>query len=506
MQISAHLEGMTSHLESEYRMLHKDGTYHWFLSRGIADKDTNGNVYCMAGSQSDITNRKLAEAELFHNAFHDALTGLSNRALFMDRLKHTLEFAKRRSDYMFAVLFLDLDRFKVINDSLGHQSGDELLIALVKRLMNCVRSGDTIARLGGDEFTILLEDIKTINEAKEVADQIQVQLQLPFKLSNQEVFTSVSIGIASSQQGYKEPEEIIRDADIAMYHAKALGKARYAVFDSTMHERAVNILRLENDLRRAISASEFQVFYQPIVELSSGKMTGFEALIRWEHPERGWISPVEFIPVAEETGVIVPIGYWVLREACRQVTLWHQNFQNSPPLTVSVNLSGRQFKEPDLLEKIKKILCETALEPSSLKLEITESVIVENGKAASVILMQLRNLGVQIYIDDFGTGYSSLSYLHQLPFDALKIDRSFISRMCIDSESSEIVKTIINLAHNLGVYVVAEGVETAEQQLRLTEMDESNGHGQGYYFSPPLDSIGVEALLATTLCSISVLP
>ena len=496
VQLTALAEGISSHFESEYRMLHKDGTYRWMQSFAIAVKDLAGKPYRMVGAQTDINCRKLAEAQLLHDAFHDTLTGLSNRALFMNRLEHSLEIAKRRQDYLFAVIFLDLDRFKTINDSLGHQSGDNLLIAFVERILPCIPSGDTLARLGGDEFAILMEDIEGIEDAKKIADQIQKQLTLPFNISNQEVFTSASIGIAQSSCHYNKPEELLRDADIAMYRAKALGKARYQIFDPAMYMRAVTLLQLENDLRRAIEREEFVINYQPIVALDSGKITGFEALVRWQHPTRGIVSPAEFISVAEDTGLIVSLGYWVLRGACRQLYIWQQRFPASPALTMSVNISGKQFREADLLEQVNKILLETGIAPSTLKLEITESTIVENAEEAAKMLMQLRKIGVQIYIDDFGTGYSSLSYLHRIPCDALKIDRSFISQMCELGQSSEIVQTIINLAHNLGIYVIAEGVETQEQREQLKQMNALSGHGQGYYFSKPLDSETLEALMA----------
>ncbi len=495
LALAANLEGISSRFESEYRIIHKNRTSRWMQSVGITVKDAEGKIYRMVGAQTDITSRKLAEAQLLYDAFHDALTGLSNRALFMNRLEHAVQLSKRRQEYLFAVLFLDLDRFKVINDSLGHQSGDNLLIAFVERLVPCVHSGDTVARLGGDEFAILLEDIKSVDDAKEVANQIQRQLALPFNVNNQEVYTSVSIGIALSTCDYQKPEELIRNADIAMYRAKALGKARYQVFSPAMHIWAVTLLQLENDMRRAIERQEFVINYQPIVGLSSGRITGFEALIRWQHPERGLISPADFVPVAEETGLIVSIGYWILRQACRQLYTWQQRFPTSPPLTMSVNISTKQFREAKFVEKIQAILLDTGIEPSTLKLEITESVLMENSEATMAMLWQLKNLGINIYIDDFGTGYSSLSYLHKFPFDALKIDRSFISRMCIENESEEIVQTIINLARNLGAYIVAEGVETAEQQERLKQMDTAGGQGQGYYFSKPIASTAVEALL-----------
>ncbi|HEY9876068.1 MAG TPA: EAL domain-containing protein [Candidatus Obscuribacterales bacterium] len=496
VEIVTHIEGITAHFESEYRMLHKDGTYRWMRSQGIAVKDNKGKAYRMVGSQTDINSRKLAETQLLYDAFHDALTGLSNRALFMNRLEHVVEIAKRRQDYLFAVLFLDLDRFKFVNDSLGHHNGDLLLVAFVERLLNQVRSGDTVARLGGDEFAILVEDIKSINDAKDVAERIQKQLASPFNLNSHEVFTSVSIGIAFSTTSYNTPDELLRNADIAMYRAKALGKARYQIFDPSMYTWALALLQLENDLRRAIERQEFMINYQPIVEVATGTINGFEALIRWQHPERGLVSPGEFIPVAEDTGLIVSIGYWVMREACRQLAIWQQRFKSNPPLTMSVNLSGKQFREVDLLEQIQIILLETAIEPSTLKLEITESAIVENPEATVATLMQLRNLGVQIYIDDFGTGYSSLSYLHRFPFDALKIDRSFISRMCTEREGEEIVQTIINLARNLNVYIVAEGVETQEQWELLKQINSNAGLAQGYLFSKPLASAAVEALMA----------
>ena len=497
MELTHHFQRLTPHFESEYRLLHQDGTYRWMLSRGLAVQDNKGKPYRIAGSQTDITERKLAEARLTHNAFHDALTGLSNRVLFMKRLGQALKLAQRRQNYLFAVLFLDLDRFKVINDSLGHMSGDQLLIAFVQRLVPHLRLGDAIARLGGDEFAILVEDIDEISNATNIANRIQTELALPFNLGGQQVFTSVSIGIALSSTAYERPEELLRDADLAMYRAKALGKARYVVFDPVMHTRAVTLLQLENDLRRAVERQEFQLYYQPIVTLSTGKITGFEALIRWQHPERGLVLPAEFIPVAEETGLIVPIGYWVLSEACRQVCLWQEACSlTHPPLTISVNLSVRQFGQADLIQQIDQILQETGMDARSLRLEITESVIMEDVEAAATMLLQLRNLGVQLYVDDFGMGYSSLSYLHRFPIDALKIDRSFISGMGVEQESAEIVQTIITLAQNLGIYVVAEGVETAMQLSQLRAINCKDGQGQGYYFSKPLEREAIEALLA----------
>lgn len=501
-QISLHLEGLTPHFENEHRILHKDGTYRWMLIRGMAVRDTNGKASRMAGSQTDITERKQVEKQLLHDAFHDVLTGLPNRALFRDRLGQAIERSKRTSDYFFAVLFLDIDRFKVINDSLGHMIGDQLLVAIAQRLKACLRGGDTVARLGGDEFTILLDDVKNINNATDIAERIHLELMHPFSLNEQEVFTTASIGIAiggGSQSapaiGYDCPENLLRDADTAMYRAKSMGRARHEVFDTTMHTRAVALLQLENDLRRAIERDEFQLHYQPIVSLTTGRLDGFEALVRWQHPERGLISPAEFIPIAEETGLIVPIGLWVLYNACYQMYDWQQ-FYPELLLTISVNLSSKQFLQPDLVKQIDQILRETRLDARSLKLEITESAVMENAESAIKMLFQLKALGVHLHIDDFGTGYSSLSYLHRFPIDQLKIDRSFISRIGAKDDSLEIVRAIVTLAHTLELNVTAEGVETAEQLSQLREMECE--YGQGYFFAKPLTQESAKELIVTT--------
>jgi diguanylate cyclase (GGDEF)-like protein len=432
------------------------------------------------------TSRELEESrEHFrHAAFHDALTGLPNRTLFADFVKLAIERAKRQDAYAFAVLFLDLDRFKYINDSLGHTYGDQLLIEIARRLEKCLRSLDTVARFGGDEFAILLDGIKDSSDAIKVAEKIEEELLLPFKLGRHEAFTSASIGIALSTTGYEHPDDILRDADTAMYRAKDAGKACYELFDTEMHSRAVLRLNLENDLRRAIERQEFRAYYQPIMHLETGKVAGFEALARWEHPERGLVSPTEFIPVAEETGLIVPIGLWMLEEACRQMHEWHCQSPANRLLTISVNLSGKQLMQPDLIREIEQILRRTGIEPRCLKLEITESVVMENAEVVTVMLNQLRALNIRLSIDDFGTGYSSLSYLHRFPVDTLKIDRSFISRMGPDNENNEIVRTIAKLAQNLGMEIVAEGIETEEQLRQLSLL--ACEYGQGYLFSHPL--------------------
>jgi diguanylate cyclase (GGDEF)-like protein len=458
-------------------------------------------------AQAEQAERERAEAEharaeaereraeqFRYAAFHDALTNLPNRALLTENLKAVIERAKQEADYQFAVLFLDLDRFKNINDSLGHTIGDQLLVTIARRLEHSVRETDTVARLGGDEFAILLNGIKHSDDAIQMTERIQKEISMPFSLSGHEVFTTPSTGIALSVTGYDDPDDILRDADTAMYHAKERGKACYEMFDQSMHARAVNLLRLETDLRRALEREEFFVHYQPIVSLETGTLSGFEALVRWQHPERGFISPAEFVSVAEDTRLIIPLGLWVLRESCRQMCQWQWQSPANSSLILSVNLSGKQLTQPDLVEQIEVILKETHLNPRCLKLEITESVVMENAESAIAMLQGLKALGLQLSIDDFGTGYSSLSYLHRFPVDTLKIDRSFVSQMSMSDENAEIVRTIKTLASNLGMDVVAEGVETLEQLKQLAALQCE--YGQGYLFSKPVDAEAVTALLA----------
>lgn len=445
-------------------------------------------------AEQDRISKALEEnKEVFrHAAFHDALTGLPNRPLLIDHLKLAIERSKIHHDHLFAVLFIDLDRFKNINDSLGHNTGDQLLVAIAARIGACLRPTDTIARLGGDEFAILLDGLEDWSIATTVADRVRNELLKPFSLNGHEVYTTASIGIRLSMDGREDAETMLRDADTAMYRAKDNGKARHEMFHSTMHTRAVALLKLETDLRRAIEREEFCVHFQPIVSLETQALVGFEALARWNHPERGLVPPDEFIPIAEENGLIAEIGALVLRQACTQMREW-QSAIGRETLTISVNLSGKQLTQTDLIQQIQNTLTETGLNPSCLRLEITESVVMENAELATNTLLQLRKLGVHLSIDDFGTGYSSLSYLHRFPVNTLKIDRSFIGRMAKGDENSEIVRTICTLANNLGMEVVAEGVETREQLELLRSL--KCEYGQGYLFSRPVDAEKATALL-----------
>jgi diguanylate cyclase (GGDEF)-like protein/PAS domain S-box-containing protein len=495
-EIAAHQRGQTAHFESEHRMLHKDGTFRWMLSRGLAIHDESGKASRMAGSQTDITEGKVS----------DPLTGLPNRLLFIDRLSRLIKQSKRHRQRCFAVLFMDLDGFKMINDSLGHLVGDQLLVAVAGRLERCLRATDTlarlgesftVARLGGDEFTVLLEDLKDPNDASVAAERLMKELTAPFVLGGKEVFTSVSIGIALSNTSYEQPEEILRDADTAMYRAKSLGKARYEVFDADMRASVMARLQLETDLRRALERGEFCNFYQPIVDLASGEIAGFEALLRWHHPTRGFLGPDDFIAVAEETGLIRELGWWNLREACRQVSEWRASSAAHRRLSVSVNLSAKQFLQPRLVEDIKNLLAELRLPGDALRLEITESTVMGDPSGAVEMLQQIKSQGIRLAIDDFGTGYSSLSYLHRFPLDTLKIDRSFISNIADQAGGMEIARSILPMASNLRLDVVAEGVETLEQVSLLKRLNCK--YAQGYYFSKPLSAEGTTALLSGDL-------
>jgi diguanylate cyclase (GGDEF)-like protein/PAS domain S-box-containing protein len=493
LALAAHRAGETNQFECEYRMLHRDNSYRWVLTRGMAVRDTSGRETRMAGSQTDITRGKGA----------DPLTGLPNRVMFMDALKATVEAARQKPDACYAVLFLDLDRFKVINDSLGHLAGDELLIAIARRLESRLRSADlvahitercTISRFGGDEFVVLLQGLHEPANAALVADRILAALSEPLSLGGHDVSISTSIGIAVGTGGADSADDLLRDADTAMYQAKTNGKSRWCLFDQSLREQAVERLELERELRNGIKLGEFIVHYQPIVELHSQAIKGFEALLRWKHPTRGLVSPVDFVPVAEEIGFILELGAWVLRQACHQVRAWQLKFPAHADLFVSVNVSTKQFASSRFVDCVQESLAESGLDPRCLKLEITESAIMMDPKAAAEMLNNLRALGVSISLDDFGTGYSSLSYLQSFPIDTLKIDRSFINRLGSSSESDEIVRTIVNLAHTLGMDVTAEGIEETSQGNQLVNL--ACESGQGFLYSRPISEINVEQLLA----------
>lgn len=488
--IQAHLAGRTPHLEHEHRVLHKDGDYRWVVCRGLAVRDAGGQPVRMAGSQTDVTDRKAAEARLRDQAVRDALTGLPNRALFRELLAQAVEHAERTPSYQFAVLFLDLDRFKVVNDSLGHLIGDQFLIAIARRLERCVRPGDTVARFGGDEFAVLLDGVNQLDDTTAVADRIRQALATPFDVRGNEIFTTVSIGISDSTAGYRNPDEVLRNADVAMYRAKSAGRAGFQVFDAGMHAAAVALHELETGLRRAVEREEFVLHYQPIVALDSGEISGYEALVRWMHPQQGLRYPAEFMSVAEETGLILPIGFWVLREACRQMQAWRTRFPKAAGLSVSVNLAAKQLLQPDFAERVSMVLEETRLAPEGLILEITERVLMEDTELAGRVLAQLRARGVRIHLDDFGAGYSSLRHLYTLPIDVLKIDRTFVGGVGVSKQNTDIIAAIRALAAALGLGLIAEGVETKEEYAALRTLD--CPLGQGFYLSEPVDGPTLE--------------
>ncbi|HEY4002499.1 MAG TPA: EAL domain-containing protein [Candidatus Xenobia bacterium] len=489
--ISNHLRGTTGHMEHEHRMQHRDGSWRWMVSRGLAVRDGTGVPFRMAGSHSDHTARRDAEQQLAHRSLHDGLTGLPNRALFMDRLGQALERQRRRPEYSFAVIFLDVDNFKIINNSLGHSIGDELLAAFAHRLQLALRPTDTVARLGGDEFAILVDDTQEPSDVSVVADRIQKSLNLPFRIADEDVFCTASLGIALSSRGYSKAEDFLRDADIAMYRAKAHGRGHHELFNAGMHDSVLAMLRLESDLWKALEHEEFILHYQPVVSLESGYIIGAEALLRWNHPQRGMVSPAEFIPLAEETGLIVSIGEWVLQEACTQNKRWHE--QGYGELHVMVNVSARQFHQPTLHDTVARALSGSGLAATWLTLEITESTAMKSLEASLQMLRALRALGVSLSIDDFGTGYSSLGCLKMFPITSLKLDQSFVRGTTADTEDAAITRAIISMAHSLKMEVVAEGVETRD------ELDFLRGEGcdavQGFLYSRPLSSVQLTQLL-----------
>lgn len=480
-RINTHIEKRTGHFEAEYQILHKNGSYRWMSCRGLAVWDEDGHPLRMVGSQTEITDRKQAEFQLLHDAFHDPVTELPNRALLMDRLRLAMARATRDAQNTFAVLFLDLDRFKVVNESLGHNYGDSLLRTVADRIKVYLRAEDTLARIGGDEFVILLENINSAVFATKFAGRVQKAMALPVIMKGEKIYPSLSIGIVIHNAGYQNPEDMLRDAEAAMYTAKNSGKAKYEIFVKEMHQQAIQTLQIESELRRAIDYNELEVFYQPIVSLSSNRVCGFEALLRWHHPERGLLSPIHFIDIAEETGLIVPIGEWVLSQACTQIGAWLAG--EAADLYMSVNISGRQFESSDIMGLISKVLKQSGIPPHALQVEITESIAMKDLGYTINLLEKLRDMNVKISIDDFGTGYSSLGYLKRFPLTTLKVDKSFIRDLHNNDNDRAITEAIIAMAASLKLKVIAEGVETEAQ---LAFLRQAGCHMiQGYLFSRP---------------------
>ncbi len=490
--IQRHLQGRSERCENEHRLRREDGSYLWVACRGLAVRDEAGEAVRFAGSLGDITPRREAQERLVYDALHDSLTGLPNRSLFLERLERALSVGRRRSETRFAVIFLDLDRFKVINDSLGHVVGDELLRSVAARLDASLRASDVIARngyedalarFGGDEFTILVEEIHSPENAIRVARRLLEALERPFVAGGNEVYTSASVGIVLSGDQYEHPGQLLRDADIAMYRAKAAGGGRFSVFDTEMHRRAMARLELESELRRALQRGQFELWYQPLVSLRSGALSGFEALMRWRHPERGIVPPGEFIPVCEETGLIIDAGAWALSAATGHAVEL-QRAAGGRPLYVSVNVSTRQVERPDFVPSVEAALASSGLPGQSLKIEITERVVIDNIASVPATFGRLAGLGVDLHMDDFGTGYSALSYLYRYPFSVLKIDRAFVKDLPTDARSREVVRAVAELAHRLGLAVTAEGIETPEQLEEVSSLGCDTA--QGYYFARPL--------------------
>lgn len=495
--LKAHFANVDHHFEYEHRVRDTAGEYRWMLSRGQALCDAANKCYRMAGSMADITERKRTEDRLLHDALHDVLTGLPNRSLFMDRLAQAMRLFERDGGRRYAVLFFDLDRFKNINDSLGHAVGDGLLMAIAQRLQSVLRPSDTLARLSGDEFAILLSYVTSGEDATEVAQRIHNLLADEFLVQGHAIYPTASIGIAMAADQYQAPEQVLRDADLAMYRAKAMGERRAVIFDAHMHASAVQRLRLETDLRRALDRQEFEIHYQPIVSLESGQVLSFEALLRWQHPEHGLIGPDQFIEVVEETGLIHELSWWILRESATRTRHWQRLFPTKPPLGISVNVTGKLFRNGGVANRLLALLAECDLQPQHMHLEITERSFMDHQDVVLAELDQLRAAGVQLHIDDFGTGYSSLSYLHRYSYDTLKIDKSFISEVLRPGDARAIVQAIVALGKNLNMNIVAEGVETSEQVRFLREMD--CPEAQGYWFSKPLSQEKVPGVLARPL-------
>jgi diguanylate cyclase (GGDEF)-like protein/PAS domain S-box-containing protein len=491
--IDAYLEGTTSNFEIEYRIRHFSDNYLWMMAKGLAIRTSSGRATRFAGSQTDVSERKSNEEQMIYDALHDTLTSIPNRTLLLDRIRQSLVRRKRYPKTSFAIIFIDLDRFRLVNESLGHIHGDELLQLISARLKETIPIGDTVARLGGDEFSVLLQDIESVRDVEAIAKDIQNSFSKPFFLGDKEVFASASMGIAHSDNNYKTPEEILRDSELAMYRAKRGGKSQSIVFQPQFRQSSLSPIDLDTDLRRALDRDEMELHYQPIISMRDRTISGFEALLRWSHRSRGVISPNEFIPLAEETGLIYDLGQWVLGKACKQIAAWNKSKEKEDQLEISINLSSRQFSDPNLVEGIVENIEKSGFNAEFLKIEITESALMQNAQRSVSMLNQLKDLNIKVCVDDFGTGYSSLSYLHTFPIDTLKIDRSFVHDMSRNFRNMEIIRTIIMLAHNLKLDVIAEGVETGEQDAQLSAL--GCQFAQGFYFSRPINSSDAALLI-----------
>ena len=491
--IDAYLEGTTSNFEIEYRIRHFSDNYLWMMAKGLAIRTSSGRATRFAGSQTDVSERKSNEEQMIYDALHDTLTSIPNRTLLLDRIRQSLVRRKRYPKTSFAIIFIDLDRFRLVNESLGHIHGDELLQLISARLKETIPIGDTVALLGGDEFSVLLQDIESVRDVEAIAKDIQNSFSKPFFLGDKEVFASASMGIAHSDNNYKTPEEILRDSELAMYRAKRGGKYQSIVFQPQFRQSSLSPIDLDTDLRRALDRDEMELHYQPIISMRDRTISGFEALLRWSHRSRGVISPNEFIPLAEETGLIYDLGQWVLGKACKQIAAWNKSKEKEDQLEISINLSSRQFSYPNLVEGIVENIEKSGFDAEFLKIEITESALMQNAQRSVSMLNQLKDLNIKVCVDDFGTGYSSLSYLHTFPIDTLKIDRSFVHDMSRNFRNMEIIRTIIMLAHNLKLDVIAEGVETGEQDAQLSAL--GCQFAQGFYFSRPINSSDAALLI-----------
>ena len=489
-----HLAGHKAFHEFEHRLRASDGTYRWVISRGVVQRDADGSPVRMAGSLTDTSNYRLREQKLLEESRQDPLTNLPRREPFLERLRNAIDLANAYDDYSFTVMMVDVDRFRWLADSIGHRAAETMLSILARRLVASVRPGDTVSRFGGDKFAVLLENVDDLEQGALIAERIRRSVSEPFEVEGQTVYTTVSIGLTTSRRGYQDAEDVINDVGAAAHSAKEDGHDRLRIFETKMRDDALSSLRMEVALRQAVERNEFELRYQPIVELSSGKLAGFEALVRWRHPRRDLVSPAEFIPIAEQTGLIVPLGRWVLREAVRQLADWTSMLPKGRRLTMAVNLSGRQVADPRLLEEIYSLVDEHALGKGALKLELTESVLVKNADVVQRFITDLKARGVHLWVDDFGTGYSSLSYLHRFPVDGLKIDKAFIDALDGSDKSAAMVRTILSLAQNLEVEAIAEGIEEHVQADQLRSLGCASG--QGYLFSKPIPAAEVETLLA----------